>query len=64
MTQQKACHVDNWMIEKAKAQSTNTLKNWIWEAANGQPIPGCIEVEACREALRERGEDGRGYHNT
>lgn len=39
--------------------------NWIWLAVNtGQPIPGCITVEAIRCVLRERGEDGSGYHNT
>ena len=54
-----------WMLEKAREQTTETLRNWIWAAiANGQPIPGCIDVEACREALIERGESGRGYHNT
>ena len=45
--------------------SGSTLRNWIWLAVNtGQPIPGCITVEAIRCVLRERGEDGSGYHNT
>ena len=54
-----------WMIEKARQESTNTLKNWIWGAvSHGQPIPGCLSVDSLRYVLRERGEDGRGYHNT
>lgn len=54
-----------WMIEKARKESTNTLKNWIWSAVSqGQPIPGCLSVESLRYVLRERGEDGKGYHNT
>lgn len=54
-----------WMIEKARKESTNTLRNWIWSAVSqGQPIPGCLSVESLRYALRERGEDDRGYHNT
>lgn len=54
-----------WMIEKARQQDNNTLKNWIWLAVSaGQPIPGCLTVESLREVLIERGEDGKGYHNT
>lgn len=53
-----------WMIEKARKMDNNELKNWIWMAASGQPIPGCLEVEALRIVLIERGEDGKGYHNT
>ena len=53
-----------WMLERARMESTGTLRNWIWLAVNtGQPIPGCITVEAIRCVLRERGEDGSGYHN-
>ncbi len=55
----------SWEIEKARKESSETLKNWIWAAVSaGQPIPGCISVESARVVLRERGEDGRGYHNT
>lgn len=55
----------DWMIEKARKESTNTLKNWIWSAVSqGQPIPGCLSVESLRYVLIERGEDGKGYHNT
>lgn len=57
--------IERWMIEKARKQSTTTLKNWIWEAVSaGQPIPGCMSVESLRAVLIERGEDGKGYHNT
>lgn len=57
--------VYEWMLDKARKASTSTLKDWIWGAvANGQPIPGNISAEACRVVLIERGEDGRGYHNT
>lgn len=57
--------IERWMIEEARKQSTNTLKNWIWAAVSaGQPIPGCLSVESLRAVLLERGEDGKGYHNT
>lgn len=57
--------VYDWEIRKAAKESSNRLKNWIWLAVScGQPIPGCISVEACRCVLRDRGEDGKGYHNT
>lgn len=57
--------IEKWMIEKAREQSTNTLKNWIWAAIScGQPIPGCMSVESLRAVLIERGEEGKGYHNT
>lgn len=57
--------IQTWMIEKVRLESTNTLKNWIWSAVNlGQPIPGCLSIESLRYVLRERGENGRGYHDT
>lgn len=57
--------VYGWELEKARKQSTNTLKNWIWAAVSaGQPIPGCMSVDSLRAVLIERGEDSRGYHNT
>ena len=57
--------VYEWELEKARGKDTVWLKNWIWLAVScGQPIPGCISVDACRMALMERGDDGRGYHNT
>ena len=56
--------MEHWMIDKARKMSSTELKNWIWMASNGYPIPGCLEVDALRAVLIERGEDGRGYHNT
>ena len=56
--------IEAYDIEKARKETTNTLKNWIWGYKNGQPIPGCIPVEALRYVLIERGENGNGYHNT
>lgn len=57
--------VEKWEIEKAREEDSCTLKNWIWAAVScSQPIPGCLSVEALRVVLTERGEDGRGYHNT
>lgn len=57
--------VYNWELEKARKEDNNTLKNWIWMAVSaGQPVPGCMSVESLRAVLRERGEDGKGYHNT
>lgn len=54
-----------WMIDRARREDTNTLKNWIWMHVNTrQPIPACLSVESLRYVLIERGEDGRGYHNS
>lgn len=57
-------HVSYWDIKKARKMSNDELKNWIWMYCNGQPIPGCLSVESLRWVLTERGEDGKGYHNT
>ena len=56
--------VAQWMIEKARKKDSDWLKDWIWMAVRGEPIPGCLDVEALRKVLIERGEDGKGYHNT
>jgi len=57
--------VQEWELEAAREFDSKALKNWIWLAVSaGQPIPCCLSVEALREVLIERGEDGRGYHNT
>ena len=56
---------ERWELEMARREGNGTLKNWIWAAAStGQPIPGQISVDACRAVLMERGEDGKGYHET
>lgn len=55
----------DWEIKRARQESTTTLKNWIWAAVTtGQPVPGCLSVDSLRVVLIERGEDGRGFHNT
>lgn len=54
-----------WELEKIEDWTTKQIKNRIWNAAEGgQPIPGCVSVEALRLALVERGEEPVGYHNT
>lgn len=54
-----------WEIEKARTLTSAEIKNLIWAAVNnGQPIPGCMSVEALRFVLIERGKDGKGYHNS
>lgn len=53
-----------WELEAARKRTTTEIKDQIWSASNGQPIPRCISIEALRAVLIERGEDGRGYHNT
>ena len=56
--------VYSWEIEKVKNWSTNEIKNSIWLAVKcGQPIPGCVSVEALRHELSRRGEKPQGYHN-
>lgn len=54
-----------WELEKIGDWTTNEIKNRIW--ANvfcGQPIPGCVSVEALRMELKRRGEEPTGYHDT
>ena len=57
--------VYQWELEKIQDWTINEIKNWIWLAVSvGQPIPGCISVEALRMELARRGEKPEGYHNT
>lgn len=57
--------VYDWEMDKIKNWSTNEIKNRIWaEVTNGQPVPGCVSVEALRKELIRRGEKPEGYHNT
>ncbi|MDE6913844.1 MAG: hypothetical protein K2P35_09135 [Lachnospiraceae bacterium] len=57
--------VEEWELDKIKDWSTNTIKNYIWLAVEcGQPVPGCVSVDALRKELVRRGEEPKGYHNT
>ena len=57
--------VNDWELQKVKDWTTGTIKNHIWSAVDcGQPIPGCVSVEALRVELIRRGEEPIGYHNT
>lgn len=54
-----------WELEHVKEWTVNEIKNCIWAAVDcGQPIPGCVSVEALRAELMRRGEEPVGYHNT
>lgn len=57
--------VYSWELEKIKDWTVNDIKNKIWAYVScGQPIPGCVSVEALRMELKRRGEEPIGYHNT
>lgn len=57
--------VYSWELEKIKDWTVNDIKNRIWDYVScGQPIPGCVSVEALRMELKRRGEESIGYHNT
>jgi len=57
--------VYEWELEKARQYSNTELKNMIWLAVDcGQPVPGCMSVESLSAVLIERGEDGKGFHDT
>lgn len=54
-----------WELEKVMDWTMDEIKNYIWMAVEcGQPIPGCVSVEALRAELVRRGEEPKGYHNT
>lgn len=54
-----------WELEKIKDWSTETIKNRIWSAVSvGQPVSGCVSVEALRQELINREEEPKSYHNT
>lgn len=54
-----------WELEKISSWTTNEIKNRIWRAIDcGQPVPGCVSVDALRAELVRRGEEPIGYHNT
>ena len=57
--------VEEWELDLIKGWSTSTIKDYIWLAVDfGQPVPGCVSVEALRTELIIRGEEPKGYHNT
>lgn len=57
--------VYGWELEKVKDWTVREIKNRIHLAVDcGQPIPGCVSVEALRAELVRRGEEPTGYHNT
>lgn len=56
---------EQWEMNIIKYWTTNEIKNTIWAFVScGQPIPGCVSVEALRMELIRRGEEPSGYHNT
>lgn len=56
--------VHNWELDIVKDWTIEEIKNKIWMAVDlGQPIPGCVSVEALRQELINRGEKPIGYHN-
>ena len=45
--------VEEWELDLIKGWSTSTIKDYIWLAVDcGQPVPGCVSVEALRTELR------------
>ena len=59
----KKITVFRWELEHIKDWTVESLRNWIWMAKDlGQPVPGCVSVEALRMELVRRGETPVGYH--
>lgn len=57
--------VYGWELEKVKDWTVREIKNRIYLAVDcGQPIPGCVSIEALRAELIRRGEEPIGYHHT
>lgn len=57
--------VCEWELSIIKNWTIDQIKNRIWIAVScGQPIPGCVSVEALRQELINRGEEPVGYHDT
>lgn len=56
--------VYQWELDKVKGWTVSEIKNCIWMASFGQPVPGCVSVDALRTELINRGEEPVGYHNT
>lgn len=57
--------VCEWELSIIKNWTIDQIKNRIWIAVScGQPIPGCVSVEALRQELINRSEEPVGYHDT
>ena len=56
--------VYQWELDKVKGWTVNEIKNCSWMASFGQPVPGCVSVDALRAELINRGYEPVGYHNT
>ena len=57
--------VHAWELRFIRDWTIDEIKNCIWLAVEcGQPILGCVSVEALRKELSNRGEKPVGYHNT
>lgn len=57
--------VYGWELNAVKNWTTEEIKNRIWLAVStGQPVPGCVSMEALRQELTNRGEKPVGYYNT
>ena len=57
--------VCEWELSIIKNWTIDQIKNRIWIAVScGQPIPGCVSVEALKQELINRGEEPVGYHDT
>ena len=54
-----------WELDKIKNWTTNEIKNSIWSSVDcGQPIQGCVSIDALRKELVNRGKEPIGYHDT
>lgn len=57
--------VYTWELQVLKNWTVSQIRDRIWMAVgNGQPVPGCVSVEALRRELVNRGLEPIGYHNT
>jgi hypothetical protein len=62
-TNKKTVTVHQWELDLVSKWETEAIRDRIWLATGtGQPIPGCVSVEALRVELTRRGEPPIGYH--
>ena len=60
---QKKKMVHLWELDVVKNWTLDEIRNQIWMAEElGQPIPGCVSVEALRVELLRRNEEPCGFH--